>query len=179
MTKIYGKFAVKLDGKLYKAISVSITRSKSCIVVSLPKVTYHNTYPKNGDMHSTFENSGYSDTSQIEKVCRVSKRNNKTRIYWHDKKLIKDETTFDNITIKSLGTYGISKKNECLKVPNNYELVNVDAFNCKSLNMQVYITAPNQDAVNKVPISHRGETKIVNLNDVWVVINFIDSTQTI
>jgi hypothetical protein len=178
MAKIYGKFAVKLNGKIYKAIS--ITRSKDCIVLSYPDIAYpHITYPKNGDIHFTIENSGYSDTSQIEKDCRVSKRDNKTRIYFVDKKFIKNDTTFDNVTIKNLGTHGISKKNECLYVPNKYELINVDAFNCKSLNMQTYITAPNQDAVNKVPISHRGETKIVKFNDVWVVIKFIDSNQPI
>lgn len=154
--KIEGKFAIKWNGKKYKA--VNITRSKNVVVISPSEFPIHTSYTKDGKPHWT-----------------VEKKDGKQHIYF-DMDGYKSPPINTIKSPLSMGTYaGFGKEYQSL--PNKYDVIDLDAFNCKTPNVQVFLTPPTQESVDKIPKGHRGEKRTVKFNDVWVTVLFIDASQ--
>lgn len=168
-------FAVKYRGKLFKAFY--IRRQKQCIVMGIPHVKFHRTYSNGYPLHDTFEHSN-SDVIDIPSdfPLKVDVDEKKGRIrFLYDCKL----PTLDNVDrIVSMGAYAIGVGQACETISEEYHIVDLDAFNCTSPNLQVCITPGDYD-LSRIPRTHLGKVEVVKFEGIQIVLQVIDSEQKV
>lgn len=162
------RFGIKWNNQLYEALRV--TRSKECIVFSSSAIPIHTTYPKDGRLHMTFKYS----TSEDGRVLSVAPDpKNQKRLYASGGRPSFSELEHP-VVIETHA--GFAERKE---LSAQYDVVDVDVFNCQQPEIIIYTTPPLLEEVNTIRQAYRGVRRIVKFDDVWVVLWFVDVTQPI
>lgn len=149
------KFGMRWRGRLHKLVSIAGTKSGG-IISADPITDGHTYYPPDGKIHITIE----------EKTTQRKKR------------------FFGKIpSIQELGKPEVIDELQIESAPYDilpdYEIVDVDSFNCKDPFVQVYACPPNEEKIKEIKLSHRGEKRIVKFPNVWIIVAVMDNSQKI
>jgi hypothetical protein len=166
-------FGIRWKGNLYK--SVYVKKTKKYIVFGAPKLNIHITYDiKSGDLHWTVEKVDVEKSNAGG--LKVITSDKKHHIFTKAKRPPLDKLV-DPISIQTSTAF--TEKQKQISLPKRYKLVNLDAFDCKVPNIQMFLSPPNYYRVKKIRWVRKGKTKIVKFNDVWAILRFIDVAQPI
>lgn len=151
------RFGMKWNNQLYKL--VTITETRDGIIVSDVITPTHNYYPKDGRLHTTEDPS-------------------RRKLYWANLPPIESleaPVLIDQMHIEYLDD---SLPEESL---HDYQIIDVDSFECQvpGVDIQVYATKPNDEKIDQIKLTHRGERIIVKFPKVWIILLFMDNTQRV
>ncbi len=150
------RFGMKWNGQLYEVLRV--TRSRECVVFSSSTIPIHTTYPKDGKLHMTREyNASEDDRRMYASEGRPSFSDLRQPLF--------------------IETHaGFAERKELSDI---YDIVDVDSFECKQPSVMIYVSPPDIVKANTIVQTYRGERRIVKFDDIWVVLWFVDETQTL
>ncbi|MBI2971500.1 MAG: hypothetical protein HYY37_03755 [Candidatus Aenigmarchaeota archaeon] len=151
------KFGMKWKGKLFKLVTLSL--AKDGIIVADAITPTHNYYPKDGRLHTTRHPTG-------------------EKISWANLPPIENLESPVLIDQMHIGYLDDSLSEESLP---NYQIINVDSFECQEpfVTIAVYAAKPNDEKIDQLKLTHRGERIIAKFANVWIALLVMDGSQSL